>query len=129
MIIPYKIFGDKSRLPFSRFQINGPKNSLIIEAFVDSGADLTICHAACMEDLGLPIKGGLSKKIQVGDGDEIHAQLFWLSVSFYGYLFKAPICFSERLGPGFNLLGRRGFFDRFRFCFDDKHARLSVNRL
>lgn len=129
MFIPYKIFGDGSRLPFSRLQINGPKNSLIVETFVDSGADLTICHAACLPDLGLLAKNGLSKRIMVGDGDEIYARLFLLPISFYGYLFKAPICFSDHLGPGFNLLGRKGFFDRFRFCFDDKSARLSINRL
>lgn len=129
MIIPYKTFGDGSRLPFSRLQIQGAKNSLILEAFVDSGADFTICHAACLADLGLSTKRGILKRILVGDGDEIHARLFLLSVSFYGYSFKAPICFSERLGPGFNLLGRKGFFDRFRFCFDDKHARLSISRL
>ena len=82
-----------------------------------------------MFDLGLSPQRGSLKRIQVGDGDEIRAYLFILPVTFYGYFFKAPICFSDRLGPGFNLLGRKGFFDRFRVCFDDKNFRLSMNWL
>jgi len=33
--------------------------------------------------------------------------------------FPADIGFSKQLGIGFNLLGRRSFFDRFKICFDD----------
>jgi hypothetical protein len=33
----------------------------------------------------------------------------------------APVGFSERLGVGFNLLGRTGVFNQFEVCFDD-HA-------
>jgi len=129
VLIPYKIFGNEERLPFVKLTLQGPKNNVITEAFVDSGADFSIFHSGWINYLGLSLRKGISKRIQVGDGDYIHAFLFQVDVIFYGWTFKAPITFSEHLGPGFNLLGRKGFFNRFRFCFDDKHYRLSVTRL
>ena len=129
MIIPYKIFSDGGRLPFATLTIKGPKNSALVDAFVDSGADYSIFHAGWIKDLGLRKEDAAVKKIQVGDGDYIYAYLFTIQVAFYGHKFSAPIAFSKSLGPGFNLLGRKGFFEKYRFCFDDKHFVLSVTPL
>lgn len=129
MIIPYTLFRDGSKLPFVRFKILGPRRDPTVDAFVDSGADFSIFHAGWMKYLGLSVKGAVVRKIQVGDGDYIQAYELPVTVEFYGRSFRAPLTFSARLGPGFNLLGRKGFFERFRFCFDDKHFRLSVTRI
>lgn len=37
--------------------------------------------------------------------------------------------FSKQLGVGFNLLGRKSFFDRFHICFDDKHRFMELNTI
>jgi len=34
--------------------------------------------------------------------------------------FEAVIGFSEGLGIGFNIMGRKDFFEKFRVCFNDK---------
>ena len=36
-----------------------------------------------------------------------------------------PIGFSERLGVGFNLLGRSGVFNQFEVCFNDRARRVT----
>jgi len=36
---------------------------------------------------------------------------------------------ADRLGIGFNILGRKDFFDRFVFCFDDYHRELSLTEI
>ena len=39
---------------------------------------------------------------------------------------SATIGFSEELGVGFNLLGRKDVFDQLEFCFRDGEKRLLV---
>lgn len=34
--------------------------------------------------------------------------------------FNAMIGFSRRLGIGFNIIGRKDIFERFKVCFDEK---------
>lgn len=129
MYIPYKNFTDGSRHPFATLTLKGPVQRGQIEAFVDTGADFSIFHAGWIEKLGFSKKRAIQKKIQVGDGDYIRAWLLNIEVEFYGDRFMAPVTFSDQLGLGFSLLGRAGFFNRFRFCFDDKHFQLSLTRL
>jgi hypothetical protein len=59
--------------------------------------------------------------MQVGDGGLIPAYLHNLTVQLGAEKFVAPLGFSERLGVGFNLLGRTGVFDRFKVCFDEQN--------
>lgn len=129
MIIPYKDFPYGERLPFVSIIFIGKNKTALVEAFVDTGADFSIFHADLMKYLGLEKKNAQMKKVQVGDGDYITVYLFHIKVSFYGQDILAPITFSENLGPDFNLLGRKGFFDHFRFCFDDKNSHLSLTPL
>ena len=42
--------------------------------------------------------------------------------------FKAEVGFSERLGVGFNLLGRKDVFEIFKVCFDDRKKIVSFLR-
>jgi len=49
----------------------------------------------------------------VGDGSFIPVHIFKLSVEMIGEHFIADIAFSDRLGVGFNLIGRKGIFDYF----------------
>lgn len=91
-----------------------------MEAYVDSGATYSIFRADRAEILGLKLHQGRKTLIIVGDGNEIPVYLFRLPVRFAGHSFIAIIGFSKKLGVGFNLLGRRGFFDKFRICFNDR---------
>jgi hypothetical protein len=39
--------------------------------------------------------------------------------------FSAQVGFSEKLGVGFNLLGRAGIFERFKICFQESQRVLT----
>jgi hypothetical protein len=41
----------------------------------------------------------------------------------------APIGFSERLGVGFNILGRKGIFDQFQVCFNDHTRKVTFQKI
>jgi hypothetical protein len=60
--------------------------------------------------------------IVVGDGSYIPIFIHQLTIEIGSFQITAPIGFSERLGVGFNLLGRSGVFNQFEVCFND-HAR------
>ncbi|MBI3354863.1 MAG: retropepsin-like domain-containing protein, partial [Nitrospirae bacterium] len=75
-------------------------------AFVDSGATFSVFHTQTAERLGLNIHKGRKQMIVVGDGSFIPVYIHNLSLQIDKYKINAPIGFSERLGIGFNLLGR-----------------------
>jgi len=85
--------------------------------FVDSGATFSIINAAEARDLGIAWGQGRPQMIVVGDGSFIPVYLHDLPIQIGEWQVTAPIGFSERLGVGFNLLGRAGIFDQFQVCF------------
>lgn len=102
---------------------------MAMEAYVDSGASFSIFGSDRADLLGVDYKRGTTVHLVVGDGDSLEVFLHKVSVEFAGTEFVAEIGFSQQLGIGFNLLGRKSFFDRFRICFDDRHRRLDVTPL
>ena len=58
--------------------------------------------------------------IKVGDGGYISVYMFRLPVKIDEEEFEAQIGFSEELGIGFNIMGRKDFFERFTVCFSDE---------
>lgn len=104
-------------------------NWINTEAYVDSGATYSIFDADTAAILGFQLNQGRKMFIVVGDGNRIPVYLFQLPVNFSGYKFRATIGFSEKLGVGFNLLGRHSFFDKFRVCFNDRERLLQTTYL
>lgn len=90
--------------------------------YVDSGATFSMINAAEANDMGVDWQSGRRQMVVVGDGSYIPTFIHDLSIQVGGTQITAPIGFSERLGVGFNLLGRTGVFDQFEVCFND-HAR------
>ena len=90
--------------------------------FVDSGATFTMICATEASDIGIDWRSGRRQMIVVGDGSYIPTYIHDLPVQIGGAEITVPIGFSERLGVGFNLLGRTGVFSQFEVCFND-HAR------
>ena len=90
--------------------------------FVDSGATFTMIGAAEASDIGIDWQRGRRQMIVVGDGSYIPTYIHDLPIQIGNTQITVPIGFSERLGVGFNLLGRTGVFNQFEVCFND-HAR------
>jgi len=85
--------------------------------YVDSGAVFSIFHARTANRMKIDIPDGRLQMIVVGDGSYIPTYFHNLTISIGEYEVEAPIGFSERLGVGFNILGRKGIFDQFQVCF------------
>ena len=108
------------RLPFITFALQNRQKWFAIEAYVDSGAVYSVFTPAVASRIGLEFRSGRRTLIQVGDGGLIPVFLHDLEVQVGQHRFLAPVGFSDRLGIRFGVLGRSGFFDRFRVCFDER---------
>lgn len=108
-------------IPIIPLVISGHK----LWAYVDSGATFSIFDAREAERLDVNFRDGKSKMIVVGDGSFIPTYFHNLPIQIGDVKIKIPIGFSERLGVGFNLLGRKGLFDHFKICFSDKERKIS----
>ncbi|UCG69158.1 MAG: hypothetical protein JSV09_15460 [Thermoplasmata archaeon] len=118
MNFPY-IFLEGRYLPIVPLELKG-NEWIELRAFVDSGASYSIFHADIAEILGLDFTKGEKNYMTVGDGVQIPVYTHDVKVHFSQQEFTAKIGFSNKLGIGFDILGREGFFDRFIICFDDK---------
>lgn len=95
-------------------------------AFVDSGAAYSIFQAEMAEILGLRLEAGKEDYVTVGDGSQIKVYIHQVKVKFADEEFKARIGFSRHLGIGFNIIGRKDFFERFKICFDESEKIVEI---
>ena len=95
-------------------------NNYIIDAYVDSGAFIYIFSAQEAEGIQIDYLKGEPSSVVVGDGSAIPVFIHWLPIKIGPVSFKARIGFSPRLKIGFNLLGRKDIFDRFKVTFDER---------
>ncbi len=89
----------------------------------------TILRADEAHRLGINWQQGQPQMIVVGDGSFIPTYIHNLSIQIADWRITAPIGFSERLGVGFNILGRRGLFDQFQVCFNDQTREVSFQEI
>lgn len=129
MFYPYREIESGRFAPIVDLSLFGRTRVFHFEAFVDSGADYSIFDSSVARLLGLNLGKGKRLPVTVGDGDRMVAYLHHLPVLFAREKFLAPICFSNQLGSGFNLLGRAGFFERFRICFYERRRFTSIVRV
>ena len=108
-------------MPIIPVSINGHK----LWVFVDSGATFSILTVDEAERIGIDWQSGGRQMIVVGDGSYIPTFFHDLVLQIGTSQITAPIGFSERLGVGFNLLGRTGVFDQFEVCFNDRACKVT----
>lgn len=96
-------------------------NDIELYAFVDSGASFSIFHSDIAEILDIKIESGEKIFVTVGDGSLIPVYIHELKVKFAGKEFSAKIGMSKKLGIGFDITGRKDFFENFKICFDEKN--------
>lgn len=105
-------------IPIKLKSVNG--EWITFDAFVDSGASYSIFTAEIGEILGLDVEGGEKIYVAVGDGSLIAVYLHKLEVKIGEKIIKATVGFSKQLGIGFNIIGRKDIFERFKVCFNEK---------
>lgn len=99
-----------------------------IEVYVDSGAAYTVLHAEIATGVGFDYRTDEQTYLQVGDGSFIPVYLHDLEIQLGAERFTATVGFSEKLGIGFNLLGRVGLFSQFKICFQESKGILTFER-
>ena len=98
-------------------------------AFVDSGATFSIFSIDDAQRIGIDWDKGRRQMIVVGDGSYIPTYFHDLKLQIGYREITAPIGFSERLGVGFNILGRTGIFDKFQVCFNDHDRKVTFQKI
>lgn len=89
------------------------------QALVDSGATISIFGEEVAEALGIDIEKG-EKTILGGVGGRIIGYIHKFNIRIATKEFLCPIVFSKEYLVSFNLMGRQGFFERFRIIFEEK---------
>ena len=97
--------------------------------YVDSGATFSMVGAAEAGDMGINWQSGRHQMVVVGDGSYIPTFIHEIPIQLGASQITVPIGFSERLGVGFNLLGRTGVFDQFEVCFNDRARKVTFQQL
>ncbi|MBC6424304.1 MAG: hypothetical protein GDA38_24565 [Hormoscilla sp. SP12CHS1] len=103
--------------PIIAMGVNLENNWRRVNVYVDSGSEYTILHAKIAERVGFDCHTGDGISLQVGDGGLLQLYLHELEVQLGRERFRCPVGFYSRLGVKFNVLGKRGIFDRFKICF------------
>ncbi|MBI1928385.1 retropepsin-like domain-containing protein [Candidatus Poribacteria bacterium] len=112
--------------PVLRFGLTHNQKTTTIEAYVDTGASFSIFFPSVAQRLDLDYRSGRLTYVRVGDGGLIPVYLHRLSVHIGHFSFQATVGFSDRLGVGFNLLGRQDIFEQLAFTFNDKYGFLII---
>ena len=87
--------------------------------YADSGATYSVFSDDEAEKLGMDMETGEELYLITGDGGSILIYLHEVKIEIGDCEFNAVVGFSDRLGIGFNILGRKDVFERLIFCFDD----------
>ncbi|PIP04701.1 hypothetical protein COX53_01045 [candidate division WWE3 bacterium CG23_combo_of_CG06-09_8_20_14_all_40_14] len=122
---PYRIDASKNMFPVVPLSLEFGAKKKEFFALVDSGATVSIFRSEVAESLGINIEKG--KEIYLGGvGGRIRGYLHRLKIEVAGKRFICPIVFSRDYLVSFNLLGRQGFFKRFRITFEEKKNYLKL---
>jgi len=124
IVFAYKVYKG-SACPIIDFEIQAQRNWIKVEAYVDSGASISLFSPIEAERLKLNYRAGKETFIMVGDGSLIPVYLHKLPIKIGHIRLKVTIGFSPRLGVGFNLLGRHDIFSRFDVTFSDSTKTVS----
>jgi len=117
---------DTRTYPLLRFGLSHSHRTATVEAYVDTGAAYSIFVPSVAKRLNLDYRSGRLTYARVGDGGLIPVYLHRLTVHIGHFSFQATVGFSDRLGVGFNLLGRQDIFKHLAFTFNDKHRFLII---
>lgn len=105
--------------PVISVKLKGPKEEIIVEALVDSGASFSVFRPEVADYLGIRLDKGKPVYL-TGIGGRILGYLHKLPVRVGGKKFICKVIFSREFTVSFNLLGRDNFFLPFLVTFHEK---------
>lgn len=116
---PYQKNNLEEFFPIIELGASYKKETVKINALVDSGATVSVFKTQVAEFLKLPIEGG--KEIYLGGvGGRIKGYMHNLELQIADKKLVAPVVFSYEYTVSFNLLGRQEVFKNFKITFEEK---------
>ena len=117
MKLPYLLWKGKHS-PIVEVELFNGGERIRTLAYVDTGATYSVFHSDYCEELGLVLRDGVRIDITVGDGGIIPVYIHPLTVKIEDLTLRGVIGFSDRLGTGINIIGRKDIMDTSMVCFD-----------
>ena len=117
MKLPYLLWKGKHS-PIVEVELFNGGERIRTLAYVDTGATYSVFHSDYCEELGLVLRDGVRIDITVGDGGIIPVYIHPLTVKIEDLTLRGVIGFSDRLGTGINIIGRKDVLDTSMVCFD-----------
>ena len=103
------------------------KNNLVYtSALIDSGASICLFKSEIANQLGINLEKGKEILLE-GISGKISIYIHSVSVEIENTKHIIPIGFSDEYTASFNLIGRKGFFDKFQINFNEKHLLVELN--
>ena len=121
--LPY-LFWRGNYCPIIEIEVINEDKQIRTIAYVDTGATYSVFHSDFGEELGLSLHAGERVDITVGDGGIIPVYLHDLKIRIENLEIAGKIGFSDRLGTGVNILGRKKLLDEYMICFDGKNQEI-----
>lgn len=116
---------DGQFFPIIKVKLRGPKEEVIVEALVDSGASFSVFRAEVADYLGIPLRKG--KLIYLtGIGGRILGYLHKIPIKVGNKNFSCKIVFSKEFMVSLNILGRDNFFIPFLITFNEKLKKIKI---
>jgi predicted aspartyl protease len=112
--------------PIIPLEVKSKPGWVRMDAYVDTGALISIFSHREAEALGIDYQRGKESFIMVGDGSYISFYSHQLTLKIGNTELQASVGFSPHLGVGFNLLGRKDIFEKFVVTFDDVKQTLTL---
>ena len=115
-------------LPAIPVEIRSPGHTetIVVYALVDSGADHCTLPRTVAEKIGISeIASGKHHKAR-GVGGDIDCYVHPVEMKVGGAWIALPAAFSPSY-DGWPLLGRLGFFDKFRVCIDQSKEQIELH--
>lgn len=101
---------------------------VVTSGLVDSGANISLFRPEVAEALNIQIKKGREIELK-GLGGKVKGYVHKVDFLIAGVSFKSEIAFLEKETVNFNLLGRKGFFERFHIHFEEASKSLSLDAI
>ncbi len=111
--------------PLIPIRIYHGESSIRTYALVDSGSTLSVFRAEIADSLGVSIEKGERMVLQSANAPLV-VYVHKLRAELNGESFQLRVAFSEDLLTSFNMLGREGFFERFRVIFSERERVLTI---
>ncbi|MFH0713085.1 MAG: hypothetical protein V1722_01080 [Candidatus Micrarchaeota archaeon] len=104
--------------PIISIALKHGEKEIELDTVIDSGADYSILDANFAEQIGIPVTRFQQLEIQ-GIASSLKGNLINVKSKVLDEFFEMPALFVKNYSGPFNILGRKGFFEKHRITFDE----------